>query len=403
MMKDFAGLKIKDLVRKYGSPIYLYDLDSMLKSVRDFKEAFDGKVEIHYAAKANAHPEILKAFKKEKIGVDTVSWGEALDCLEAGFKPEDIIFSGVAKTEQELKEAVKKQNKQINVESPQELIRIGELSQKYKKKTKVAFRMNPNVNPNTHPYITTGFRENKFGMDASFLPELRGILRKYSKYLDLKGLTLHVGSQLRDLTGILEAIQKTIPVYLDFKNAGYKLETFDIGGGIGIAYEGGETIDLKVYAQAVQELLEPLNCRILTEPGRIFVGAHGLLVSEIQYIKKNPFKNFAIVNTGMHHLMRPALYQAFHRIEKVADKAASSAVSEVYDIVGPICESSDVLGRDRYLPSLRQGDLLAILDAGAYGYSMASFYNAHALPREIIISSKKVRVLKKQHLPMSWR
>jgi diaminopimelate decarboxylase len=240
-------------------------------------------------------------------------------------------------------------------------------------------------------------------MDSSFLPELRGILRKYSKNLELKGVTLHVGSQLRDLSGILEAIQKTIPVYLDFKNSGYPVETFDVGGGLGISYDGSNGVSVEDYASKVLELLSPLGCRILTEPGRLFVGPHGILLGEVQYIKMTPYKNFAILNTGMHHLLRPALYQAFHRIEKVTDSISVERASRLYDVVGPICESSDVIGRDRYLPELDQGDILVIRDVGAYGYSMASFYNAHALPKEVVIQKGKTIYSKQPHLPLSWR
>ena len=397
-----GGVSLAQIAKKYSSQAYVYDIDGMVDRVREFKEAFQNNVEIHYATKANANPEILKAFKKEKIGVDTVSWGEAQSAVEAGFSHKDIIFSGVAKSEEELTKAIKYKIKQINVESPQELIRIGEISKKLKQKVSVAFRMNPNVNPGTHPYITTGFRENKFGMDSSFLPELRGILTKYKKYIELKGLTLHIGSQLLELNSLKEAIQKTIPIYLDFKNSGYPLETFDIGGGVGIPYDGKESIDLKEYGQMVLDLLRPLKCRILAEPGRIFVAPFAVLLTEIQYIKKTPFKNFAIVNSGMNHLIRPSLYSAVHRIFPVnyqASQQSDESQSELYDIVGPICESSDFLGKDRYLPKLKQGDVLAVLDAGAYGYSMASFYNHHKLPKEIVISKKQVKVLKKPSLP----
>lgn len=395
-----GGVSLLQIAKKHGTPTYVYDLDGMVERIREFKEAFQGKAEIHFATKANANPEILKAFKKEKIGVDTVSWGEAQAAVDAGFSHKDIIFSGVGKSIDELSKAIRYQIKQINVESPQELIRIGEIAKKQKRKVSVAFRMNPNVNPGTHPYITTGFRENKFGMDTSFLPELRGILRKYKKYIVLKGLTIHIGSQLLELDSLKEAIQKTIPIYLDFKNSGYPLETFDVGGGIGIPYDGKESIDLKTYGKMVLKLLEPLKCRILTEPGRLFVGPFGVLLTEIQYIKKTPFKNFAIVNTGMNHLIRPALYSAIHRILKTDDATVrDGAPSELYDIVGPICESSDFLGKDRYLPVLRQGDYLAVLDAGAYGYSMASFYNHHKLPKEVVISKKKLKLVKKPSLP----
>ncbi len=397
-----GGVSLASIAKKHRSPAYVYDIDGMVGRVRELQEAFNGKAEIHYATKANANPEILKAFKKEKIGVDTVSWGEAQSAVDAGFSHKDIIFSGVAKSEEELTKAIKYQIKQINVESPQELIRIGEIAKKLKKKVPVAFRMNPNVNPGTHPYITTGFRENKFGMDTSFLPELRGILTKYKKYVELKGLTLHIGSQILELNSLKEAIQKTIPIYLDFKNSGYPLETFDIGGGVGIPYDGKDSIDLKAYGKMVLELLRPLNCRIITEPGRVLVAPFAVLLTEIQYIKKTPFKNFAIVNSGMNHLLRPSLYGAVHRIFPVdyrEPEEADNGNSELYDIVGPICESSDFFGKDRYLPKLEQGDMLAVLDAGAYGYSMASFYNHHRLPLEIVISKKQVKVLKKPSLP----
>lgn len=395
-----GGLSLAQIAKKNKTPVYVYDLDAMVSKLRELKEAFNGQAEIHYATKANANVSVLKAFKKEKIGVDTVSWGEAQAAVDAGFSHKDIIFSGVAKSREEIEKAVRYQIKQINVESPQELIRIGEVAKKLKKKAFVAFRMNPNVNPGTHPYITTGFRENKFGMDSSFIPELRGILTKYKKYLVLKGLTIHIGSQILELGSLKEAIQKTIPYYLDFKNSGYPLETFDIGGGVGIPYDGKEEVDIKAYGKEVLALLKPLECRILTEPGRILVGPYGVLLTEIQYIKETPFKKFAIVNTGMNHLLRPALYGAVHRILPVNNLAKRSGEkSELYDIVGPICESSDFLGKDRYLPTLKQGDVLAILDAGAYGYSMASFYNHHRLPKEIIISKRQTKTTSKPTLP----
>jgi len=375
------------LVKKYGSPLYVYDLEAMTNRLIEFRKSFRSNVEIHYAVKANSNKNILKNFKKQKIGVDVVSWGEAKCAVQAGFRHSDIIFSGVAKSVEEITKAIQYQIKQINVESPQELIRIGEISKKLKKKVKIAFRMNPNVSPQTHPYITTGFRENKFGMDVSFLSELRGLLTKYKKFIELKGVTLHIGSQLLDIESLKEAITKTIPIYLDFKNSGFPVETFDVGGGLGIPYDGQKGVSLQEYGQMVEDLLLPLGCRILCEPGRILVGPFGTLLTRVEYIKKSPYKNFAIVDTGMHHLIRPALYRAIHRIQKVS--SGQEETSELYDIVGPICESSDFLGKDRYLPLLKQGDILAILDAGAYGMSMSSFYNHHELPKEVIFEKKK--------------
>ncbi len=383
-------LQLEKLVKKYGSPVYVYDLDGILQRLEEFQVAFENNVHVHYALKANSNPVILKAFKKAGIGIDTVSWGEVLLALKAGFKPNEIIFSGVGKSTEEIKAAVKRGLYQINIESPQELERVGKTAKKYKKIARVAFRINPDVNPQTHPYITTGFRENKFGMDTSFLPELKNILKKYPRNLELQGLTLHIGSQLLEHKSICEAIEKTIHIYKNFLNEGYPMKTFDVGGGIGIPYDGGVATSLKEYGSAVMKLLKPLGCTILSEPGRILVGPFGVLLTEVEYIKRSPSQNFAIVNTGMHHLIRPALYGAQHRIWPL--KRRHEAEKYSYDVVGPICESSDFLGKHIEVHGLAQGDLLAILDAGAYGYSMANFYNARKLPKEIVIANGKAAV-----------
>ncbi len=384
----FNKLKLEALAKKFGSPIYVYDLDAIASRVQELSLAFDERVEIHYALKANANPILLSKFKKLGLGADTVSWGEILLALKAGFKPENIIFSGIGKTEGEIENAIRKNVYQINVESPQELERIGKVSKKLKKNVRLAFRMNPDVNPQTHPYITTGFRENKFGMDVSFLSELKIILAKY-KTLKLQGLTLHIGSQLLEFDSIFEAIKKTIPIFKDLRASGFDMQTFDIGGGVGIPYDGGMAPDLKKYGSIILEALKPLNCKILTEPGRLLVGPFGVLVTKVEYVKSSPNKSFAIVDTGMHHLIRPPLYKAHHRVWPLTRRHEDK---HHYDVVGPICESSDFLAKDVELHGLEQGDYLAILDTGAYGYSMASFYNAHKLPKEIVIEKGKARV-----------
>lgn len=380
-------LPLEKLAKAYGTPIYIYDLDGMLQRLHEFRSAFQEQIHIHYALKANSNPLVLKAFKKEKIGIDTVSGGEIGLALKAGFKPADIIFSGVGKSSEEIEIALRKNISQINVEGPQELERIAKIAKKLKRISRVAFRMNPDVSPQTHPYITTGFRENKFGMDMSFLPDLKEILKKYSKHLSLQGLTLHIGSQLLEFKSIQDAIEKTIPIYKEFQADGHDMKTFDIGGGIGIPYDGGIAPDLAEYGKIVLNLLKPLGCQILSEPGRILVGPFGVLLTEVEYIKRSPARNFAIVNTGMHHLIRPALYQAQHRIWPLTRR--HEELKYAYDVVGPICESSDFVGKNIELHGLVQGDRLAILDTGAYGYSMASFYNAHKLPKEIVISKGK--------------
>jgi diaminopimelate decarboxylase len=332
--------------------------------------------------KANSNRQILKLFKKEGLGVDVVSAGEIKRALECGFKGDDIIFSGVAKTADEIRFALKTRIDIFNVESPQELERIGAIAKKSKSQTQVSFRLNPNVDPKTHPYITTGFRQNKFGMDHSFLPELLRILARYPNALKLVGLDFHIGSQLTDLKPLVEATEKTIKIFRDLRAQGFPLRYFDIGGGLGISYNGEKTINAREYGRRVEKLLAPLDCEILTEPGRFLVGDAGVLLTRVEYIKKTPYKTFVVVDTGMHHLLRPALYGAKHRILPVT-KSGERLMT--VDVVGPICESSDSLGSNRKMPLPDQGDILAIMDAGAYGYVMASDYNLKEWPEEILI------------------
>jgi diaminopimelate decarboxylase len=385
--KNFDVLEI---ARKHDRPVYIYDLGDILSRARKFRAAF-GMLNMshHYAMKSNANAEILRAMAKDGFGVDTVSGGEIKLALENGFTADKIIFSGVGKTKAEIELAIKADIKQINVESPQELERIAEIAKKLSRKPSVAFRMNPDVNPQTHPYITTGFRENKFGMDFSFLPELKKILKGNSDNLRLRGVTLHIGSQLLELTALKDAITKTIAVYKELQAEGFEVDRFDIGGGLGINYSTDDATEelqrVAEFGKMVQELLTPLKCEVLSEPGRILVARSGILVGEVQYIKSTEFKNFAILNTGMHHLLRPALYQAKHRV--LAVENSTSVQQMKYDVVGPICESSDFLAKDVQLPKLKAGDYLAIADAGAYGFSMASNYNHHALPAEVVLTT----------------
>ena len=320
--------------------------------------------------------------------VDIVSGGEMDIALQNGFESSDVIFSGVAKTKNEILKAISKEIKQINVESTQELSRIGELAKKEGKKISIALRMNPEVSPETHPYITTGMSENKFGMDRSFIPELVRILKQYPDNLNLRGLTMHIGSQLLELDVVDEAIQKLLSIYHELEVLGFPMESIDIGGGVGIHYShGDEEKDYKIikkYGDIVTQSLKNFKGEVIIEPGRVLVGLSGVLLCQIEYIKETNYKNFAIVNTGMHHLMRPALYQANHRILSLKEKEGVQKKS--YDVVGPICESSDFIGKNRTFLELEQGDYLAICDAGAYGFAMANNYNAHDFPKEIIIS-----------------
>lgn len=366
---------------------YLYDLEDFSHRAHFYKSCFRKEDTVHFAMKSNSHPRYLKAAKEAGLGVDLVSGGELQKALEAGFERDQLIFSGVGKSEKDLTLALDEPISQINVESPMELSRIANLAKKMNKKARVAFRYNPNVSADTHPYIRTGFRENKFGMDESFLPELTSILEQNESSLQLVGMTLHIGSQILSVDSLVEAVEKTIPVYKYFKDLGCPLETFDIGGGLGIDYENDATEEefqrVKAFADRVIPLLEPLGCRILCEPGRFLSARSGMLLTQVEYIKQTPYKNFVIVNTGMHHLLRPSLYKAYHRILPL--RSHEGAPQQVCDVVGPVCESSDVLGYDRNLPKLESGDWLVILDAGAYGAVMSSSYNSFPAPEEVFL------------------
>ncbi len=388
--KPGAGQDLLTLARSYDRPLYVYSLPDVTARARRLRAVFDSlPISLHYAMKANANADLLKSLAREGHGVDTVSGSEIEDAMLAGFEPEKIIFSGVGKTKMEIELAIRHGIKQINVESPQELARIGQIATHLNKKINVAFRMNPDVNPQTHPYITTGFRENKFGMDESFLPELKELLRQYEERVVLRGLTFHIGSQVTGLSSFREAIEKTILVYQSLRSEGYPLDRFDIGGGLSVDYSTADVEPehqlMQDYGRMARELLAPLKCEIMIEPGRILVARAGLLIGEVQYVKSTAYKNFAILNTGMHHLLRPALYQAVHRVLPLEQKQVTSL--RRYDVVGPICESSDFLARDVTLPLVASGDYLAIADTGAYGYSMASLYNRHALPLEIVLTN----------------
>ena len=381
------------LAKEYGSPFYLYDLDGMRARAKALKATLPG-IQPHYAMKANGASRIMKTFREEGTGVDVVSAGEIRTAMKSGFTAPEVIFSGVGKTKEELEFAIGLGIKQINVESPGELKRIVQIAQSMGKRPRIAFRINPDVDAKTHPYITTGFRENKFGMGEHFFAELKSIVKQNSQHVELMGLTMHIGSQIQDLTPIEDALKIGLRAYKEFCADGFPLKTLDIGGGLGISYHEEHKLppkDLDLlagYGAMLRRVLQGFSGSVLCEPGRILVGSCGTLVGEVQYVKETPFRNFLIVNTGMHHLLRPTLYQANHRIMPL--KQGLERPTKVYDVVGPICESSDVLGKERTLPEVHEGDYLAFADAGAYGMSMASNYNEHPMPKELFWENGKI-------------
>lgn len=382
-----GGHSLESFTKKYRDPLYIYDLALMQYRVKIFRRAFE-KISMYFAIKANNHPKILKAFQKIGVGADVVSGGEIKRSLQCGINPKNIIFSGVGKTVQEIDCALENKLYQINVESISELKRIIDRAKILRKKASILFRYNPDVNVKTHPYIATGFRSNKFGMDSTALPELISLLKQHHKQVSLKGISLHIGSQLLELSNFEEALQKTTPLYEDLLAEGFELERFDIGGGLGIDYElqnlAKEESMVRNYAKIVEKYLLPLDCEIQAEPGRWIVGHAGVLLCQVQYNKRMPEKNFMIIDSGIHHLVRPALYKSYHRILPLREKSATHPIQK-YDVVGPICESSDTIATDRAIPVLQEGEFLVIADAGAYGASMSSDYNLRTKAKEVFL------------------
>lgn len=385
---QFNGTPLLTCVPQSGEPSYIYSKKALERRWELFfqalRQSISQPISVHYAVKANAHPEMIQFFYKKGAGFDVVSGGELLKVVQAGVTAKDIIFSGVGKTIQEIDLALNKEIKQINVESAAELKRIVERAEALKKNIDVGLRINPSVDPQTHPYISTGFKENKFGIDESSISECLNLLKK-SKGVRLRSLTCHIGSQLLDFNAHGESLRSMKRIFLEIQKMGFPMERLDIGGGLGIYYEKDEAADvlaLKNYCEETQKELKDFPAHIMFEPGRFLVARAGLLLTEVQYIKETPFKKFIIVNSGMHHLMRPALYGAFHRIFPLIKRDGEE---KKYDVVGPVCESSDFFAKERLLTPVEQGDWLAIADAGAYGYSMMSLYNAFAPPKELFI------------------
>lgn len=384
-------------LRSLPTPFYVYDLDGIRNRVEVLKKSLPKNAHIHFAMKSNHNRAVLKALHELGLGVDLVSSGEMRVAHEACFRAEQMIFSGVGKTRAEILSALELGIHQLNVESLPELERIAEIAKAHagrSTKVKVALRINPDIDVNTHPYIRTGFRENKFGFDFSEVQQAVSILDQHKDMLELIGLAIHIGSQIRDLVAIRDAIQKSLSLWRELKVQGFSLKSFDVGGGLGIDYLSGDLAQddesIRAYGEMLKNEVATHVERIDLEPGRILVARFGALITEVQYVKRTPYKTFLIIDAGMNALMRPALYQAHHRIVPV--KSSASDRMDVFDIVGPICESADVLGAKRVMPSdVKAGDRLAVLDVGAYGYVMSNHYNLREPLKEYILDGGQLQ------------
>jgi diaminopimelate decarboxylase len=388
------GALLDAIAREVGTPVYVYDARAIEGAYRALDAALAGCPHaIHYALKANSTLAIVQLLRHLGAGADANSGGEIEVALRAGFIPDQIVFTGVGKTGDELDRAVTLGLKAINAESPGELDRIAARARAQGTTARVALRVNPDIDAKSHPHISTGLRTNKFGMP---LDQARQIYREHARQEGLEpiGIHVHVGSQITSVEPLRHAAERVADLAAELSSDGIALEHADIGGGLGISYDGSPVPTPADYAAAVMPAVRRSGLSLVTEPGRLMVGAAGTLLARVVDVKRyEGGTTFAVLDAGMAELLRPALYGAFHRIVAVAPRPGAE---RRYEVVGPICESADIFGRDRLLPPLEVEDVLAILDAGAYGSVMASTYNRHMLPAEVLVDGSSWRVIRRR-------
>ena len=388
------GVSIQSIVDHAGTPTYIYSAHAIRDAYRAIDDAFASYPHaIHYALKANSTLAVVRLLRSLGSRADANSGGEIRVAQRAGFAPDDIVFTGVGKTRDELEYAIAEDVGTINAESAGELDRIAAVARTQGRVARVAVRVNPDIDAKSHPSISTGLKTNKFGVP---LQEARTIYRERRTMEGLRfvGVHIHIGSQITTLEPLRRAAESLVSLALDLRDDGFSLEHVDLGGGLGIAYEGRPIINPADYAGAVLPELRRIGLPVVLEPGRAVVGYSGALVARVVDTKSFPDgRTFAVLDAGMGELIRPALYGSFHRIVPVAPRQGAETP---WDVVGPICESSDVFARDRMLPPLEVDDLVALLDAGAYGSVMGSNYNRHLLPAEVLVDEGKWSVIRRR-------
>jgi diaminopimelate decarboxylase len=403
------GLPLTKLAEQYGTPLYVYSATMIRERYAAFDAAFRGLPHmICYSVKANSNLTILRMLGRQGSGFDVVSGGELERVLTADRKSaKKVVFSGVGKTREELTAALKAGIMLFNVESESELWALAECAGRLRKTAPVALRVNPDVAAETHPYISTGLRKHKFGVPIA---EARALYAQAAaaRYLEVRGVSVHIGSQITDLAPFGEAMTRVAELVHDLRRDEHRIDYVDAGGGLGIAYEKPSAVDFSAqvaaYARALATPLRGSDVELLLEPGRSIVGPAGVLVTSVIYRKKNDGKRFLVVDAAMNDLIRPALYGAYHEIVPVTRNAGSAANTardnaanyKITDIVGPVCETGDFFARDREFPVADEGNLLAILDTGAYGMVLASNYNTRPRPAEVLVSGKSSKVIRRR-------
>ena len=384
---------VKNIVAKVGSPVYIYSQATLERHFKAMDEAFAAVPHtICYSVKANSNLAVLKRFINLGGGVDIVSGGELFRALKAGVDPQKVVYSGVGKKDDEIEYALSTDILMFNVESEHELDRINEIAGRLGKRAGIAIRVNPDVDPETHPYISTGLKKAKFGIniECSLAQYQRA---KEMKNLEILGIDCHIGSQLTKVAPFVDAICKLKRLITSLNEMGLKITYFDLGGGLGIRYGEEEPPLPEEYGHAVIEETKVLGLHLLFEPGRNLVGNAGILVGKCLYTKKGEEKSFVIIDAAMNDLARPSLYGSYHGVQAVRKDQGGTVVA---DIVGPICESGDFLAKDREIPNFKQGDLVAFMSAGAYGFSMSSNYNSRPRVAEVMVKGDKFEVIRER-------
>jgi diaminopimelate decarboxylase len=394
------NVPLTKLVERYGTPLYVYSATTILQRLADFQNAFHSVPHtICYSVKANSNVNILRLLAREGCGFDVVSGGELERVLIADrHAAKKVVFSGVGKSRDEMIAALKAGILLFNVESESELWVLAECAARSRKVARIALRVNPDVAADTHPYISTGLRKHKFGVPIRNARELYA-KASVSRYLKVAGVSVHIGSQITDIAPFAEAVLRVADLVRELRADGHRIDYVDTGGGLGIDYQKTFSDFAEYagrYARAVTNPLRGLKVHVLLEPGRAIVGPAGALLCSVIYRKENGGKHFLVVDAAMNDLIRPALYGAYHEIVPVIQTGASTSKTESTDVVGPVCESGDFFARDRELPRVEEGDLLAILDVGAYGMALASNYNSRPRPAEILVRGNSAKVIRRR-------
>ncbi len=382
----------KALVEKYGSPLYMYDFDYIENRYKTLKEAFAGKKSlINYAVKANSNLSVIAHLAKLGAGADCVSIGEVQRALDAGVNKYKIIFSGVGKRDDEIEEALEKDILMLNLESEAEMKRVEMVAKKLGKEARISIRVNPNIDPQTHPYISTGLHENKFGVEIDMAKRMY-IYANKSEHLNPVGIHFHIGSQLTNLDPIRESAMIVADLVRSLKAIKIDIKFFDVGGGLGVVYDDETTIRETDYTAAIFESVKGLDLTIMCEPGRYMVANAGAFFTRVLYEKQNGERRFVIVDGAMNDLIRPSLYNAYHKIEALGVEGETTPA----DVVGPVCESGDFFGKNVPLPPLSHNDIIVVQSAGAYGFTMASNYNTRPKPAEVALQGGEDRLIRRR-------